>query len=328
MNPDVVRRHLLRCASLAVLGGAAATPAWAQADSGRPVRIVVPFSAGSQTDVVARAIAKPMTASLKQNVIVENRPGASMTVGAQAVLSEAADGNNLLFVSSSYAVLPSTGLRLPYNPEKDLEAVSIVTRAALVLVASRQSGFKTIADLVNASKAKPDSLNFASSGLGSGTHLAAEFFNHAAGVKAVHIPLKGGRDMLNELLSGRVQYAFLPASDILGFVPDKITPLAATGRQRVKLVADVPTMAEAGLPSFEYYLWQALMVKAGTSSAAAERLAASIAGALNDAAVAKEFETLGIEPVRLSVAASRKFVADETAKTGAFVKQTGLKLSD
>lgn len=328
MNPDAVRRQLLCGAAAVALGGAAALPARAQTDSARPVRIVVPFSAGSQTDVVARAIAKPMTASLKQTVIVENRPGASMTVGAQAVLSEPADGGNLLFVSSSYAVLPSTGLRLPYNPEKDLEAVSIVTRAALVLVASKESGIKSIADLARVSKAKPDSLNFASSGLGSGTHLAAEFFNHAAGVKAVHIPLKGGRDMLNELLSGRVQYAFLPASDILGFVPDKITPLAATGRQRVKLVADVPTMAEAGLPSFEYYLWQALMVKSGTGAAAAERLAASIAGAINDPAVAKDFETLGIEPVRMNVAASRKFIADETAKTGAFVKQTGLKLSD
>jgi len=325
MKPDTVRRHVLRCGAAAVVLGAAAS-AWAQSD--KPVRIVVPFSAGSQTDVVARAIAKPMTASLKQTVVVENKPGASMTVGAQAVLADPPNGQNMLFVSSSYAVLPSTGLRLPYNPEKDLEAVSIVTRAALVLVVSKESGIKSIADLVKQSKAQPGSLNFASSGLGSGTHLAAEFFNNAAGVQAVHIPLKGGRDMLNELLGGRVQYAFLPASDIIGFVPDKITPLATTGTQRVKLVADVPTMAEAGLPNFEYYLWQALMVKAHTDPAVTDRLATSIAGAVNDPAVAKDFEALGIEPVRLSVAASRQFVADETAKTAAFIKRTGLKLSD
>jgi tripartite-type tricarboxylate transporter receptor subunit TctC len=243
------------------------------------------------------------------------------------VLGEPADGNTLLFVSSAYAVLPSSGLKLPYDPVKDLQAVSIVARSATVLVASTQSGFKTTADLIAAAKAKPGSLNFASSGLGSGTHLNAEYLASAAGFTAEHIPLKGGRDMLTEVISGRVQYAFLPASDLKGFGPDQLTRLGVSSKERVKLSPEVPPIADSGLPGFEYFLWQALLLRSNTPAPAVERMGKAIAHALADPAVQKGFQELGIDPVNLDVNGSRHFITDETNKTTELVKSRGLKLS-
>ncbi|MDB5849052.1 MAG: extracytoplasmic binding receptor, partial [Rhodoferax sp.] len=202
MNKLFLSRLLsIAVASLAVSAGPTAI---AQENSGKTVRIVVPFSAGSQTDAIARMISKPMSDYLKQPVIVENRPGAAATIGAQVVLNEPAEGNTLLFVSSAYAVLPSSGIKLPYDPTKDLQAVSIVARSPTILIASIASGFKTTSDLLAAAKAKPGSLNFASSGIGSGTHLNAEYLANLGGFQAVHIPLKGGRDMITEIVANRV----------------------------------------------------------------------------------------------------------------------------
>lgn len=327
MSPTTWRRRFITLAGTAAI--ALAAP-WAQAQEGssKIVRIVVPFSPGSQTDVVARLIAKPMSEYLKQSVVVENRPGAAGTIGAQVVLNEPADGNMLLFVSSAYAVLPSSGMKLPYDPTKDLQALSIVARSPTVLIASVASGFKTTGDLIAAAKAKPGSLNFASSGIGSGTHLNAEYLANAANFQAVHIPLKGGRDMITEVVANRVDFAFLPASDLVGFGPDKLTRLGVSGSQRVRLAPEVPPIADAGLPGFEYFLWQALLLKANTPQPAVDRMAAAVAKGLADQAVVKGFQDLGIDPMKLDVAAARQFVSDEMAKTSALVKSRGLKLSE
>lgn len=324
--PSILRRLSLFTGAAALLG-CLVPNAFAQSGSGRPVRIVVPFTAGSQTDVVARLIAKPMAAYLKKPVVVDNRPGALMTIGAQATLSDPADGNTLLFVSSAYAVLPVNGMKLPYDPEKDLQALSIVVRSPTVLFASTASGLKTVDDLVKAAKVKPDSLTFASSGIGSGTHLAAEYLANAAGFQAMHIPLKGGRDMVMEIVANRVDYAFLPASDLVGFGPDKLTRLGVTSPKRIAIAPEVPSLAESGQPGFEYFLWQALMLKANTPQAAVDLMAGAVRHALADPAVIGGFQTLGIDSMSLDVNGSRKFITEEMAKTASLVKSRNLKLS-
>jgi len=317
-----------------VLGFAAAQLAFgsmqvsAQIPDSRPLRIVIPFSVGSQTDVIARLMSRPMSDRLKQTVVVENRPGASGTIGAQALLTEPANGNSLLFVSGAYAVLPVAGLKLPYDPAKDLEAVSIVARSPLVLIASKGTGFKSLSDLLKAARAKPEALSFASSGIGSSTHLCAEYFANAGGFKALHIPLKGGRDMLNEVLANRVDFAFLPPSDLIGFGPDKVTQLGVTGKQRVPLAPTAVPIAESGLSGFEYFLWQALLVKAETPAARLSALHGSIMYALADPEVAKRFEDLGIEALKLDLNGSRSFVAQQMASNAELVKSRGLKLSE
>jgi len=300
----------------------------AQVPDSRPLRIVIPFSAGSQTDVIARLMSRPMSERLKQTVVVENRPGASGTIGAQAVLADPLNGNSLLFVSGAYSVLPVSGLKLPYDPAKDLQAVAIVARSPLVLIASKATGFKSVNDLLKAAKAKPDALSFASSGIGSSTHLNAEYFANAAGFRALHIPLKGGRDMLNEILANRVDFAFLPPSDLVGFGPDKVTQLGVTGKQRVALAPDAPPIAESGLPGFEYFLWQALLVKADTPAARLAGLHDAIMHALAEPEVAKRFDDLGIEALKLDVNGSRGFVAQQMASNAELVKSRGLKLSE
>jgi len=309
--------------SAALLGGGIAS---AQ-ESTRPVRIVIPFTAGSQTDVIARLISQPMSNYLKQPVIVENRPGAAATVAAQSVLAEPADGHALLFVSSAYAVLPHSGMRLPYNPAKDLLAVSIVARSPTILFASTATGFKTTADLIAAAKAAPGSLNFGSSGIGSGTHLNAEHFASAAGFQATHIPYKGGRDVVTEVIAHRVDYGFLPASDLVGFGPDKLTMLGVGSKDRIRQFPNIPPIADSGLPGFEYYLWQALLLKAGTPAATFDRINRAIATALADPAVVKGFSDLGIDAMKTDVAAAQQFLAEDMRKTGELVKSRNLKLS-
>lgn len=326
--PSQLHRRLLLTLGAMALAMQLVPVAHAQVGNGRPVRIIVPFTAGSQTDVVARMISRPMADYLKQTVVVDNRPGATGTIGAQSLLADPADGATLLFVSSAFAVLPSSGLRLPYDPVRDVQALSIVARSPTVLFASKASGFKTTAELVAAAKAKPGSLNFASSGIGSGTHLNAEYLANAAGFQATHIPYKGGRDMLAEVVANRVDFAFLPASDLVGFGPDKLTMLGVSGKQRIRLAPDVAPIAESGLPGFEYFLWQALLLKAQTPQPAVDRMASAVAYALADPAVAKGFQDLGIDAMKLDVNGSRQFVSDEMAKTSALVRSRGLKLSE
>lgn len=325
LTSPVSRRNFLSLAAGQLALGVA--PVHSQWRDSRPLRIVVPFSAGSQTDVIARLMSPLISDRLKQVVIVEDRPGASGILGAEAVLAEPPNGNNLLFVSGAYAVLPVSGLKLPYDPAKDLEAVSIVARSPLVLVASKATGFRSLSDLVKAGKKKPGALTFASSGVGSSTHLNAEYFAHAAGFKALHIPMKGGPDMLNEILASRVDFAFLPPSDLIGFGPDRVTQLGVTGRQRVPLAPAAPPIAESGLPGFEYFLWQALLVKANADTGRLADLHASIIHAVEDAEVTKRFHDLGIEALKLDLKGSREFIAQQLASTAELVKACNLKLS-
>ncbi len=312
--------------SIAALLLALAAPAAAQTGA-RPVRIMVPFSPGSQTDLVARLIAKSLEQHLEQPVIVENRPGAAGTVAAQAVLAQPADGHTLMMVSSAYAVLAASGRKLPYSPERDFDIVGVVARSANVLIASKASGFRTVAEIVAAGKAagRP-ALNFGSSGVGSGTHLNAEYFATATGIRTVHIPLKGGPEILNEVMSGRVEFAFVPPSQVLSSGTERLSMLGITGQKRVRQLPDVPTVNEAGVKGFEYYLWYALMQKSGTPPAAAQRLSVALARSLVDPAVMQPFDSLGIEGMRLNLEAARGFMRTEIAANKSLIQSRGLQI--
>lgn len=303
-----------------------AAAAVAQVDT-RPVRLIVPFSPGSQTDLVARLIAKPLEQHLKQPVIVENRPGAAGTVAAQAVLGQPADGHTLMMVSSAYAVLAATGRKLPYNPERDFDTVGIVARSPNVLIASKASGFRSVNEMVAAGKAagRP-ALNFGSSGVGSGTHLNAEYFASATGIRTVHIPLRGGPEIMNEVMSGRIEFAFVPPSQVLSSGTERLSMLGLTGQKRVRQLPDVPTLTDSGLKGFEYYLWYGLLQKSGTPPEVAQRISVALARVLIDANVMQTFDALGIEGMRLNLDAARAYVRKEIVANKALIQSRGLQI--
>jgi len=317
------------CYVAMAVAGPAIAPAVAQPrDANSPLKIVVPFSPGSGTDVIARLVGKALGDQLKRQVVIENKPGAAGTVAAQAVLAEPADGHTLMMVSSAFAVLPASGRKLPFNPEADFETVGVVARSANVLITSKATGFASVADLVRAGKSKADGLTFASSGVGSGTHLNAEYFVSVSGIRALHIPMRGGPEIMGEIIGGRVDFAFVPPSQIAPIGADKFTALAVTGANRVASVGQVPALAEAGFAGFEYHLWYALLARAGTPAVALDPVHVALPRAMGDAAVVTGFQALSIEPQSLVKAAARDFVRDEIAKNRSLVKARGIQLND
>jgi tripartite-type tricarboxylate transporter receptor subunit TctC len=211
--PCLLRRHLLAAGAAALLPVAA----WAQgAYPNKPIRVIVPFAAGSTTDIIARAISDKMAASLGQQLLVENRAGASGTIGQTAVATAAPDGYTIMVHSSSHTVSPSTFAKLPFDTVADFAGITPISSTPNVLVMSPSKGIKTLQELLAAARAKPGSMNFASAGQGSATHLNAEKFKMAAGIQATNIPFKGSAEAVTEVIAGRVDYYFSPIAPVIG----------------------------------------------------------------------------------------------------------------
>ena len=262
------RRFALRqvaAVTAALVLGAAASPALAQAWPAKPVRIVVPFAPGGSTDVVARMVAQKLTALWGQTVVVENRAGAGGNVGADVVAKAPADGYTLLMASGSITINPHLYKNMPFDTKKDLMPISNVASGPMLVVVPDGSPAKTLKDLVAMAKAKPGALNFGSAGVGSQVHLAAENLADAAGIDISHVPYKGEALAFTDLIGGQTQFMvgnFSAASALLG--KNRLRALAVTGKQRQPQLPDVPTAIEAGLPGFENYGWFGLLAPAGT----------------------------------------------------------------
>lgn len=308
---------------------AAWAAAWGQAaQANQALRIVVPFSAGSGTDVVARLVGKALGEVLSRHAVIDNKPGAAGTVAALAVLSEPTDGRVAMMVSSAYAVLPVSGRKLGFDPDADFEALGIVARSANVLIASKASGFRSLADLVRAGQSKAEGLSFATSGIGSGTHLNAEVFASASGIRTLHVPMRGGPEIISEIVSGRVDFAFVPPSQIAALAGDRLTPLVVTSRRRLRTLPEVPTIEESGYPGFEYHLWYGLLAKSGTPAAAIEALQQALPKAMGDAAVVSGLHAAGMEPMSLVGPAARAYLRAEIERIRQLVNSRGLKLQE
>nr|WP_244609943.1 tripartite tricarboxylate transporter substrate binding protein [Lampropedia puyangensis] len=294
----------------------------------KPIRVVVPFAAGSTTDLIARAIGDKVGQSLGQTMVIENRGGASGTIGQMAVAGAQPDGYTIMIHSSSHTVSPSTFAKLPFDTEKDFMGITPIVTSPNVLVVSPDKGMKTLSDLVAYGKAHPGQLNFASAGQGSATHLNAEKFKLAAGLDALNIPFKGSAEAVGEVMTGRVDYYFSPIAPVVGHIKDgRLLPLAVGSPKRASVLPDVPTTAEAGVPGSEFVFWIGMLAPAGTPEPIVQRLHDEVVKAVNNPDVQIRFTALGVEPWTLEPKAFDRYIHDEIQSYSALVKAAGIPLN-
>src|SRR5215510_1094829 len=237
----------------------------ADAYPSRPVRMLVPFAAGSQTDILARWIGEKLTEKSGQQVVVDNRPSAGGTIASQYMLAANPDGHTLMMVSTGHAGNASLYSKLPYDTVRDFSGVSRVASVPNLLVVSPSLGPKSVKELIAYAKARPGQINFSSAGIGSGTQINGEMFRLAAGFEATHVPYKGAVESLNDAMTGRVQFTFSPVLVSQGLVKaGKVLALAVSTAKRSPLFPDLPTVAEAGIPGFDYDQWYGLLAAAKT----------------------------------------------------------------
>ena len=291
----------------------------------KPIRAIVPFTAGSTTDIIARAITDRVGASLGQPIIVENRAGAGGTIGAAAVAQAAPDGYTILIHSSSHTVNPSTYAKLPFDTLRDFVGVTPIASLPNVLVMAPSKNVKTIGDLLAIAKAKPGSLNFASAGNGSATHLNAEKFRMQAGFDATHIPFKGSPEAVTEVMTGRVDYYFSPIAPVLQQIKDgNLVAVAVGSPRRSAALPNVPTTAEAGVPGSEFNFWIGMMVPAKTPRDIVTRLHDEVEKALASAEVKERFVKVGAEAWVLKPEQFDNYIRDEIDSNAKLVKAAGL----
>ena len=318
---------MLRRSILATAAALAASTAQAQTFPDKPIHVIVPFTAGSATDVVARAVAQAMSIKLGQPVIVENKPGAGGTIGSAQVAKAAPDGYTLLVNSSAHTVNPSIYPNLTYDTGKDLVGISLLAQQPNILVAAPSKGWKTAGDLVKAAKAQPGKLNYASAGTGSGTHMNAEKFKLSAGIDAQHVPYRGTPEALTDTMSGRVDYFFAPVIAGLSMVRDgRLTALAVGSEKRASVLPDVPTTEEAGFKGSAYNFWVGMFVPAGTPPAMIDRLNKEVAAALASPEVKDRLGSLGADASPTTAAELDKTVARELKENAELVKAANIKI--
>jgi tripartite-type tricarboxylate transporter receptor subunit TctC len=320
------RRTLLTLAAgMTLLALHAQAPA--QAFPSRPITLVVPFAAGGGTDSIARDMAKTLGDQLGQPVIVENRGGAGGALGADYVAKSKADGHTLLFATSTFATNAAIATKLPYDPVKDFAPVAMIGRGPLLVVASRQLGATTMAQVIAAGKARKEGLNFCSAGEGSINHLAGEMFRQKAGLSMTHVPFKGSGPATVELLAGRIDLFFATVPTILPHVREgKVPVLAVTSVKRSPLFPDVPTMAEAGVPGFEVGTWWGILAPAQTPPAIVEKLNRVVNEAAAAEPVKGRLQHEGAEPLRLTPAGFGQELARELASWRAVAANPGMQL--
>ncbi len=317
-------------AALAALTLAASLPVLAQ--QGYPtkaIRVIVPFAAGSTTDIIARAITDKMSQSMGQPIVVDNRGGASGTIGQAAVATAVPDGYTIMIHSSSHTVSPSTFAKLSFDTVNDFAGVTPISSTPNVLVIAPGKNLRTLQQLVAHAKAHPGRMNFASAGQGSATHLNAEKFKMAAQIDAVNIPFKGSAEAVTEVLAGRVDYYFSPIAPVIGQIKDgSLLALAVGSPRRAGALPDVPTTAEAGVPGSEFNFWIGMMAPAKTPRDIVNRLHDEVVKALATPEVRERFQKLGADAWTLSPEQFDSYIRDEIKANAAVVKAAGLQATN
>ena len=282
----------------------------------RPVNIIVPFPAGGSTDTVARAVALSMAEQLGKPFVVENRPGATGTIGAGAVKRAAADGYTLLVASlGPFVVTPHMVRNVPYDASKDFDYITIPVQAPNVLVASPTQKARSVSEVIAALKANPGKISFASSGNGSSDHLSTELFWQQTGTEAVHVPYKGGAPAITDLLGGQVDFSFQNVNAVLPHLRSgKLRAIAVTGSQRSPVLPDVPTLAESGVKGAEVYSWQGMAAPKGLPADVKARLAKAAIAAVQQPDIRKRFVEQGLEIVGNTPEEFTRFQAQENER--------------
>ena len=302
--------------------------AWAQAWPTRPVRAIVPLTAGAATDTMARLVLDQVSAQIGQPIIVENRPGAGNTIGMAAVAKADPDGYTILVNSSTHTVSPATRSQLTFDPTGDLAAIIPLGNMPVVMVVHPSKGYKKLSDFVAAAKAKPGSINYASAGAGNSSHLNGERFRLAAGFEATHVPQRGAPEALTEVVANRLDFYFSPLLNALPFLKDgQLQALAVSGSQRASALPDVPTTVEAGYPNSEYNFWAGVFAPAKIAPELRARLHEAFAKALAHPATNEKLRNLGADPMPMTPDAFDAHVRKEIELNRELVKAAGIKVN-
>jgi len=323
MRGICVRGAVIAAAFFVATAGVADAQAWPT----RPIRLISPFPAGSASDTTARVVVDQISQILGQSLIVEPQAGAGGIIGFQMVAKANPDGYTLVTSSSSMANGKVLHSHLPYDVLRDFTPVAMFGEQPNVLVASKESGFKTVADLVAAAKAKPGTLTFASAGVGSTSHMAGERFRLAAKIDVRHIPFR--ENGLTEVMAGRIDYYFIPlAAAASALHSGKLTALAVSTPKRSALLPDVPTVAEAGYPDAKSSFWVGLSAPAKTPASVVDKIHDATEKALQVGSVKEHLAKLGVEPVLMSVGEFTKFFNDDYAATMQLAKDAHVQPAD
>ena len=315
----LIRAGLCAAALMSATAGAQTFPS-------KQVRIVIPLTAGSGADIVARILAPRLQEIWGQGVVVDNRPGAGGQIGTREVVRAAPDGHTLLIQSASHAVNPAIYKSLPYDVTRDTIDVAMLATTPYVMVTSGSGPFQSVKQIIDAAQAKPETLPYASAGVGTSTHLTGELFAQRAGLRLLHIPFKGSPDAITDLLGGRSAFYMAPLPTVGGMLKEgKLTPVGVTGAKRVASLPNVPTLAESGLTNFKVELWFGLWAPAGTPAAVVAKLSADVTKALQSPELQQQYARGGNEVQIMSPADFAKFVRDEIESNKTLARTAGIQ---
>ncbi|HNE59194.1 MAG TPA: tripartite tricarboxylate transporter substrate binding protein [Ottowia sp.] len=313
-------------AGVALAAAALCTPAQAQGYPSKPVNIVVPFAPGGATDIMTRLLAERLSKRLGQPVIVENKPGAGTMIASEYVAKAPADGHTVLMAASSLGIAPSLYSKVNYDPVKSFAPISLVASVVHVLEVHPSVPVKSVGELITWLKANPGKANYGSVGAGTSTHLESELFNTMAGVKMVHVPYKGSAPALTDLVGGSLQVMFDAWASSGPFVKDgKTRLLAVTTAQRSRILPDVPTVAESGLPGYEAMPWLGLLAPAGTPDAVVRKFHDELIEVLKEQPVQEKFHSLGLDIIGNTPQEFAEFIKKDITKWAKVIQETGAK---
>jgi len=303
-----MKRILLFC----VAALAFSSSSWGQSFPSKPIKFIVPLTPGSGADIAGRIVAKHLGDALKQTIVVENRPGAGGIIGTQAMLAADADGYTLMVQSASHAANPSIYKSLPYDPLKDVVDVAMLGSTPYVMIAAKGGKWPTLQALIDDAKKNPGHIPFASAGVGTSTHLAAEYVLQTAGIKMLHIPYKGSPEAIQDTIGGRTAFYMAPLDAAIGHLKEgRITPFGVSTAKRADIVPEIPTLAEQGLKGYNLALWFGVWGKAGTPPAVIQKLNSEINAVLQGKEVREQFGKIGIAPVPMKTDEFAKFVREQ-----------------
>ena len=320
------RRTFLQASAAAAVTTALPRLASAQQWPARPIRAIIPFSAGSTIDIIGRIVADPLSAALGQPIIIDNRGGAGGSIGTALVARAEPDGHTILIQASAHSLAPAVYPNAPYDAARDIAAAAMFGVVPNVVVIAPSKGIKTLKELVD--RAKKGNMSFASAGVGSASHWGAERLRLSAGFDAVHVPFKGGPEALTDVMTGRVDFMTIGTGSGLPLINSgRLLALAVLTRKRSLSLPDVPTTIEAGFPDSDYTFWNGLLVPAKTPRQIIDRLHAETEKVLRLPAVMEKFKTQAIEPMPLTPKEFDAMIAQEIKQNVALVKAAGLKFN-
>lgn len=327
-TPEAGRRRVVPAIVLCCVvsglfaGGAQAQPAW----PAKPVRMIVPQSPGGSTDLVARPLAQLLGVAFGQTVLVDNRPGAGSVIGTEIVARAAPDGYTLLVIAASFTATPALHQKLPFDSQRDFVPIVVLSAFPNLLVVHPSVPVKTVQELLALARARPGALNFGTSGAATGTHMSMEMFMHMTGTKLVHVPYKGGAPSVQALMSGEVQVNMATISTALPQVrAGRLRALAVTSLRRSSVLPDLPTVAESGVPGFDYASWTGMLAPAKTPMAVISRLNAESVRAMQGPEMKALLATEGAEPVGSSPQQFAEQIRTEIARWTQVVKAASIR---